>query len=152
MADLTSVAQTYSNAGAAITASYLGANNYKVAYPASAFGTRVLKFAKVVLSGGTPTDISTTPTISGSNFSKAVRAVQNYVELQFVGTPTSTAFVFAYYADTAQENINLGQPSGTAVASATWADMEAEVLAALGSWGSGVVTVSEVTASGASIA
>jgi hypothetical protein len=151
MADLSSYYNTYTNAGVGDADSILGANAYKQETPWSRFSTRDLTFLKVVVSGGTPPDLSVSPGATNSDFVKALRALQNFGELQFVGAPSATAFVVAVAGDTLQSNVGIGQPSGTASA-ATYADAEAQVLAALGSWGSGVVTISALTASGASIA
>ena len=88
MADISTVAQIYDNTGTEIQAARVGANAYKNENPFTRFGTRSLRFVKVVVSGGTPVDISTTPTITNSNLSKLVRAAQNYGELAVVGTPS----------------------------------------------------------------
>ena len=51
MADISTVAQIYDNAGAEITASRVGANAYKFVDPASQFSTRKLRFVKIVNGG-----------------------------------------------------------------------------------------------------
>jgi len=148
MADITTVAQIYDNAGAEITAARVGANAYKNENPFARFGTRSLRFVKVVVSGGTPVDISTTPTITNSNLSKLVRAAQNYGELAVVGTPSSTGVILAFSDDT----LNDGSAASPSLSDASYAKMEAEVLAALGSWASGVVTVTTVVPTGITFA
>jgi len=148
MADITTVAQIYDNAGAEITAARIGANAYKNENPFTRFGTRSLRFVKVVVSGGTPVDISTTPTITNSNLSKLVRAAQNYGELAVVGTPSSTGVILAFSDDT----LNDGSAASPSVSDASYAKMEAEVYAALGSWASGVVTVTTVVPTGITFA
>ena len=148
MADITTVAQIYDNAGAEITAARVGANAYKNENPFTRFGTRSLRFVKVVVSGGTPVDISTTPTITNSNLSKLVRAAQNYGELAVVGTPSSTGVILAFSDDT----LNDGSAASPSASDASYAKMEAEVLAALGSWASGVVTVTTVVPTGITFA
>jgi len=148
MADITTVAQIYDNAGAEITAARIGANAYKNENPFTRFGTRSLRFVKVVVSGGTPVDISTTPTITNSNLSKLVRAAQNYGELAVVGTPSSTGVILAFSDDT----LNDGSAASPSASDASYAKMEAEVYAALGSWGSGVVTVTTVVPTGITFA
>jgi len=148
MADISTVAQIYDNAGAEITAARIGANAYKNENPFTRFGTRSLRFVKVVVSGGTPVDISTTPTITNSNLSKLVRAAQNYGELAVVGTPSSTGVILAFSDDT----LNDGSAASPSASDASYAKMEAEVYAALGSWASGVVTVTTVVPTGITFA
>jgi hypothetical protein len=148
MADISTVAQIYDNSGNEITAARIGANAYKNENPFTRFGTRSLRFVKVVVSGGTPVDISTTPTITNSNLSKLVRAAQNYGELAVVGTPSSTGVILAFSDDT----LNDGSAASPSVSDASYAKMEAEILAALGSWGSGVVTVTTVVPTGITFA
>ena len=133
----------------------------------SNFGTRNLAFIKVVLSGGTPPDFTagTGPTgvytvlnnsTDGNDyFSVAVRTIQQYGEVYFVGTPTAQAFVVAVAIDTMNsaatssntEVFNTAYPT-----LGTFGGLAAQLLTALGSWGSGVVTITQLTASGASIA
>jgi len=109
MADLTSVAQTYSNAGAAITASYLSANNYKLlgdgaagVGPYTRFGTRQLQAIKIVSAS---VDFTTTPTITNSNMSKAVAGLlAGGAEVFYIGKPTASGanqFVALVALDTA---------------------------------------------------
>jgi hypothetical protein len=148
MADITNVLQISDNSGNPITAAYVNANAYKNENPFTRFGTRSIRFVKVVVSGGTPVDISTTPTISNSNLSKLVRAAQNYGELCVVGTPSSTGVILGFYDDT----INDGSTASPSASDASYGKMEAEVLAALGSWGSGVVTVTTVVPTGITFA
>jgi hypothetical protein len=148
MADLTTVAQIYDNAGAEITAARVGANAFKNEQPFSRFGTRSIRFVKVVVSGGTPPDLTTTPTITNSNISKLVRAAQNYGELHVVGTPSATGVILGFSDDT----INDGSSASPSLSDASYAKMEAEVYAALSSWGSGVVTVTTVVPTGITFA
>ena len=108
MADLTSFAQTYSNAGAAITASYLPANNYKLLGdgaagigPYTRFGTRQLQAIKVV---SATLDFTTTPTISNSLLSKAVAGlIAGGAEVFYVGKPhaSTQGFIALVALDTA---------------------------------------------------
>ena len=148
MADITNVRQTSDNAGSAITAAYVNANAFKNENPFTRFGTRSIRFVKVVVSGGSPVDISTTPTITNSNLSKLVRSAQNYGELCVVGTPSSTGVILGFYDDT----LNDGSTASPSASDASYGKMEAEVLAALGSWGSGVVTVTTVVPDGITFA
>ena len=133
----------------------------------SNFGTRNLAFIKVVLSGGTPPDFTAGTGPSGvytvlnnstdgnDYFSVAVRTIQQYGEVYFVGTPTAQAFVVAVAIDTMNsaatssntEVFNTAYPT-----LGTFGGLAAQLLTALGSWGSGVVTISQLTASGQSIA
>lgn len=112
----------------------------------SNFGTRNFRFVKVVLSGGTVPDLSATYTAANSLFSKAVRALSNSAEVYFLGVPSATAFVAAIADDTAN-GADSGNTQGTG-----FGLLEADILAATGSWASGVVTISSLTATGASIA
>ena len=148
MADITTVAQIYNNAGAETTAARVGANAYKNENPFTRFGTRAIRFVTVVTSGGAGLDISTTPTITNSNLSKLVRSAQNYGELCVVGTPSASGVVLGFYDDT----INDGSAASPSLSDASYAKMEAEIYAALGSWGSGVVTVTTVVPTGITFA
>jgi hypothetical protein len=148
MADLSTYFNTYSNAGVGDDDSILGANAYKNQNPFTRFGTRSLRFVTVVVSGGTPVDISTTPTIANSNLSKLVRAAQNYGELCVVGTPSASGVILGFYDDT----LNDGSAASPSLSDASYAKMEAEIYAALGSWGSGVVTVTTVVPTGVTFA
>jgi hypothetical protein len=148
MADISTVAQTYTNAGVAIAASYPAANAYENEQPFSRFGTRSIRFVKVVLSGGTPPDLTTTPTIPNSNISKLVRSAQNYGELHVVGTPSATGVILGFSDDT----LNDGSVASPSASDSSYAKMEAEIYAALASWGSGVVTVTTVVPTGITFA
>ena len=133
----------------------------------SNFGTRNLAFIKVVISGGTPPDFTagTGPTgvytvlnnsTDGNDyFSVAVRTIQQYGEVYFVGAPTAQAFVVAVAIDTmnsAATNSNTEVFNTAYPTLGTFGGLAAQLLTALGSWGSGVVTISQLTASGQSIA
>ena len=133
----------------------------------SNFGTRNLAFIKVVLSGGTPPDFTAGTGPSGvytvlnnstdgnDYFSVAVRTIQQYGEVYFVGAPTAQAFVVAVAIDTmnsaaTSSNVEVFNTSYPTLG--TFGGLAAQLLTALGSWGSGVVTITQLTASGASIA
>lgn len=122
------------------------AANYRKTASGSNFGTPTLGFFKVVVSGGSTPDLSVNPGNSNSDFHKAVNALQGFAELYMVGAPSATAFVFAAHDNTKQDS-----DTGTNVAGG-WGDAEAAILAALGSWSSGAVAITALTASGASIA
>ena len=133
----------------------------------SNFGTRNLAFIKVVLSGGTPPDFTAGTGPSGvytvlnnstdgnDYFSVAVRTIQQYGEVYFVGAPTAQAFVVAVAIDTMNsaatssntEVFNTAYPT-----LGTFGGLAAQLYTALGSWGSGSVAITQLTASGASIA
>jgi hypothetical protein len=136
MADLTSFAQTYSNAGAAITTAYLPANNYK-SVPSSKFGTRELAFYSVTISG-----VHTGYTASNSTYVKAIKGIQQVAEVYFVGTPASDAFVVAIATDT---------DNGQTSANASDESLEVAIERAL-AVSPGSATVAALAASGASIA
>lgn len=125
------------------------AANYQKYSATSQMGTRRLRFLKVLLSGGTPTNISTNYGNPTSNFAKAARTFQTYFETFALYAPSTSGGNYAFYAlvadDTAQDNLAFGQPTSTEVTSSTYADCEAAILAVLGSWGSGAVTISEIT-------
>ena len=148
MADISTVRQTSDNAGAEITAARVGANAYKNQNPFTRFGTRSIRFVTVVTSGGAGLDISTTPTITNSNLSKLVRSAQNYGELCVVGTPSASGVILGFYDDT----LNDGSAASPSLSDASYAKMEAEIYAALGSWASGVVTVTTVVPTGVTFA
>lgn len=133
----------------------------------SNFGTRNLAFLKVVLSGGTPPDFTagTGPTgvytvfnnstDSLDYFSVAVRTIQQFGEIYFVGAPTAQAFVVAVAIDTANDaaaNSNVEVFNTSYPTLSTFGALAAQLLNALGAWGSGAVTITQLTASGASIA
>ena len=77
-----------------------------------------------------------------------VRSAQNYGELCVVGTPSASGVVLGFYDDT----INDGSAASPSASDASYAKMEAEIYAALGSWGSGVVTVTTVVPTGITFA
>jgi len=148
MADITTVAQIYDNTGTEVQAARIGANAYKNENPFTRFGTRSIRFVTVVTSGGAGLNISTTPTITNSNLSKLVRSAQNYGELCVVGTPSATGVILGFYDDT----LNDGSAASPSLSDASYAKMEAEIYAALGSWASGVVTVTTVVPTGVTFA
>lgn len=134
----------------------------------SNFGTRNLAFIKIVISGGTPPDftagtgkandvytVNSNAQDSNAYFSTAVRTIQQYGEVYFVGTPTSTAFVVAVAIDTmnsAASNSNVEVFNTAYPTLGTFGGLAAQLLTVLGSWASGAVTITQLTASGASIA
>ena len=119
------------------------ATNYQKFSPTTQTSTRAFRVVKVLVGGGTPPNLSTSYATANSDYAKAVRTFETFFETYAVFAPVSTGFIAIIASDTAQDNIALGQPAGSVVASGTYADAEAAILAALGSWGSGTVTISE---------
>lgn len=125
----------------------LVAKNYQKVSPSSMFGTRELSFVKVVVTGADmTTQDGTTGTFdeADSLFSRAVRAIQGYVELFFLGTPDATSFVMAISGDTANDGEG---ETGLGV----YGNIESDVAGALG-LADGDVVLTELTSVGASIA
>jgi hypothetical protein len=145
MADISTVAQTYTNAGAAVAASYPAANAYKFVDPKSNFGTRSIRFVTIVNGGDlTAGDFTTTKANSNSNLSKAVRCAMNYGEVAVIGTPSATGLVVGYFDDT----LNDGSAASPSLSDGSYAKLEAELAAATG----GVHTVTTVVPTGITFA
>ena len=140
MADISTVAQIYDNAGAEITASRVGANAYKFVDPASQFSTRKLRFVKIVVASLTSGDLTTSKADTNSNLAKAVRCAQNYGEIYVVGTPSATGLIVGYADDT----LNDGSAASPSASDASYGKLEAEVVAAIG----GSCTVTTVVPTG----
>ena len=77
----------------------------------SNFGTRQLRFVKVAITSATNADLSKgadgqtgTYTESLSMFATAIRGIQQFAEIYFVGVPTSAGFVIAVSDDTDNDN------------------------------------------------
>ena len=161
MADISTVVQTYSNAGAAVA--YANSNSGRLVSPENfstsgitrtytgpytQFGTRQLKFLKVVgveSNGSSAVDFSTTYTASGSDLSLAVRAIQTYAEVFAVGIPDATGFIVVIGADTGN-GADSGNTQGTG-----YGLMEAAVTAGLANGGSSATTITELTFDGVAI-
>lgn len=124
-----------------LVGSTVAANYLKTTGNFSQFGTRELAFISITVSG-----VHTGATSADSLFSKTVRALQQSVEVYFVGTPASNAFVAIIAADTSfnYDSASAGVGSGTG-----WGLLETAIAA-----GNGAVaaTVATLAASGASIA
>ena len=110
MADLTSIAQTYDNAGAAITTAYLPANNFKLlgdgaagVGPYTRFGTPQLLALKIVSSA---LDETTTPAISKSILQKIINGLQSHAEVYYVGIPAANFIVALVNASTVSRGGN----------------------------------------------
>ena len=119
----------------------VAANYLKTTGNFSQFGTRELAFISISVSG-----LDTTYANANSTFSKTVRALQQLVEVYFVGTPASGAVVAIIAADTSfnYDSASAGVGSGTG-----WGLLETALNAGVGT---GTFTVASLTASGASIA
>jgi len=160
MADLTSVAQTYSNAGAAITASYLSANNYKLLGdgaagigPYTRFGTRQLVALQVV---SATLDFTTTPTITNSLMSKAVAGlIAGGAEVFYVGKPhaSTQGFIALVALDTANAG-GRGADSigGTADTGNTSYETLEESVSLRAKAANGDITITEVVLTGTTFA
>jgi hypothetical protein len=144
MADISTVAQIYDNAGAEITAARVGANAFKFVDPASQFGTRRIRFVSIVVGSLTSGDLTTSKATTNSNLAKAVRCAQNYGELIVVGTPSATGLIVGYSDDT----LNDGSAASPSLSDASYAKLEAEVVAAIG----GTCTVTTVVPTGVTFA
>ena len=122
--------------------------NWLKTAPSTQFGTRELTFLKVVATGSdgsTAVDFSATSTASNSDFSKAVRTIQNFNEIYAVGTPDATGFIVVI-ADDTKNGANSGNTQGTGHGL-----LEAALVAALAKGGSATATVSELTFDGVAI-
>ena len=122
--------------------------NWLKTAPSTQFGTRQLTFLKVVATGSdgsTAVDFSATSTASNSDFSKAVRTIQNFNEIYAVGTPDAVGFIVVI-ADDTKNGANSGNTQGTGHGL-----LEAALVAALAKGGSATATVSELTFDGVAI-
>jgi hypothetical protein len=122
--------------------------NWLKTAPSTQFGTRELTFLSVVATasnGSTAVDFSATSTASNSDFSKAVRTIQNFNEIYAVGTPDATGFIVVI-ADDTKNGANSGNTQGTGHGL-----LEAALVAALAKGGSATATVAELTFDGVAI-
>ena len=122
--------------------------NWLKTAPSTQFGTRELTFLKVVATGSdgsTAVDFSATSTASNSDFSKAVRTIQNFNEIYAVGTPDAVGFIVVI-ADDTKNGANSGNTQGTGHGL-----LEAAMVAALAKGGTATATVSELTFDGVAI-
>ena len=160
MADLTSFAQTYSNAGAAITASYLPANNYKLLGdgaagigPYTRFGTRQLVALQVV---SATLDFTTTPTIPNSLMSKAVAGlIAGGAEVFYVGKPhaSTQGFIALVALDTANPGGRGADAiGGTADTGNTTYETLEETVSLRAKGANGDITITEMVLTGTTFA
>jgi len=124
------------------------AANWLKTSPSTQFGTRQLTFLKIVATesnGSTAVDFSATSTASNSDFSIAVRTVQNFNEIYAVGTPDAVGFIVVI-ADDTKNGADSGNTQGTGHGL-----LEAALVAALANGGSSTATVTELTFDGVAI-
>ena len=137
MADIYTVAQTYDNAGAAIVASRVPANNFKTVQRTQ-IGTRELSVIKVLVGGtnasmilvdGSTGDVGGIPghTYTNSLFSAAVRNLQIFGELYAVYTPVATGFIAIVATDT----LNGSEVATPNLNATTFGSAEASIKAAI---------------------
>ena len=128
---------SYSNAGAGIAGSKLGANAFKTA-ARTQFGTRELSVIKVLVGGtnasmilvdGSTADVGGIPghTYTNSLFSAAVRNLQIFGELYAVYTPVATGFIAIVATDTLNGS-EVATPNTNAT---TFGSAEASIKAAI---------------------
>ena len=110
MADISAVAQTYDNTGAAIALSYPAANNYKLlgdgaagVGPYTRFGTPQLLALKIVSAALNET---TTPAITKSILQKIINGLQSHAEVYYVGIPDADFIVALVNASTVSRGGN----------------------------------------------
>ena len=138
MADIYTVAQTYDNAGAAIVASRVPANNFKTVQRTQ-IGTRELTVLKVLVGGtnasmilvdGSTGDVGGIAghTYTNSLFSAAVRNLQIFGELYAVYTPVATGFIAIVATDTLNSSES---GNGTNPIATTFGLAEASIKAAI---------------------
>lgn len=120
---------------------------YGVGQQFSNFGTRQVRFVKVVISGGSNNDLTkgsdgATGSYSDSLslFALAIRGIQQYAEIYYVGTPVATGFVIAVSDDTDNDN----DASNGNISNGGNGLIEAAVNAAIGSGTSTVTTISNL--------
>jgi hypothetical protein len=136
MADLTTAGSyfpIYSNAGAGIAGSKLGANNYKTSATYSNFGTRQLAFYKIAGYTG----VEGTAGTSNGDLYDILRGVQSYAEVFYSTVDTNLVYVaIAVDTNNAQASDN---PNDIAGSSTTLAGLKAAIEASAG--GTATVTV-----------
>ena len=136
MADIYSVAQTVSNAGATVATA--GSNALKTVQRTQ-FGTRELSVVKVLVGGtnasmilvdGSTGDVGGIPghTYSNSLFSAAVRNLQIFGEVYAVYTPVATGFMAVVATDTLNSSES---GNGTNPIATTFGLAEASIKAAI---------------------
>jgi hypothetical protein len=124
-----------------------GSNVRTYTGPFTQFGTRQLKFLKITaVHDGAAVNFSTTYTAANSDYSVAVRAIQNVAEVYAVGTPDATGFIAIIAADTANGS---DTATGTQPITTGYGVLEAAIKAAVEADTS--ATVVELTFDGVAI-
>ena len=110
MADISTVAQTFDNAGAQIATANAAANNYKLlgdgtagVGPYTRFGTPQLLALKIV---STALDETTTPAITKSILQQIINGLQAHAEVYYVGIPAANFIVAIVNASTVSRGGN----------------------------------------------
>ena len=123
--------------------------------PFSTFGTRDLVFVKLTSvgnDGSTAVNFSTNYLNSNSDFSKALRTIQNFGEVYYATTPNSTGFTVVLSRDTVNAADSGNTQGSTAAGSTAFGLMEAAIVSALAYGGSAAATMTALTPTGVSIA
>jgi hypothetical protein len=139
----------------AIEGTTVGANSRKVlgdgasgAGPFTRFGTRQLQAIKVV---SATVNFSTSYTASNSNFSKAIRAIQDRAEVFYAGIPGNTATGFTVLIG----SINSDSGDGYGAQSTddgTYDNLEEAVDVAVNGSDTGNITITNITLTGLTFA
>lgn len=119
--------------------------------PFTQFSTRQLAFLKVVATesnGSSAVDFSATYTASNSDYSVAVRTIQQVAEVYAVGTPDATGFIVVVAIDTANSS---DTATGTQPVTTGYGVLEAALVAALANGGSSTATVTALAFDGVAI-
>ena len=160
MADITTVAQTYDNAGSEITAARISANAFKTLGdgasgigPYTRFGTPQLTALQVV---SATLDFTTTPAIVNSNLSKLVRGVQAAgVDIFYIGKPhaSTQGVIFLVTSNTLSRGGRGASAYGGTedTGETTYENIEEQVADALGVAGSDI-TATELVLTGTTFA
>lgn len=139
----------------AIEGTTVGANSRKVlgdgtsgAGPFTRFGTRQLQAIKVV---SATVNFSTSYSATNSNFSKAIRVIQDRAEVFYAGIPGNTATGFTVLIS----SVNSDSGDGYGAASAddgTYDNLEEAVDVAVNGSDTGNITITNITLTGLTFA
>jgi hypothetical protein len=114
--------------------------------PYTRFGTPQLQAIKVISSAY---NFTTTPAVTNSNMSKAIRGLQQLGEIYYAGVPTASGanqFIALINLNNTFNGATQGSGSDGASQDGTYTAVEADILAELG--GSGSVTITNSTLTG----
>jgi hypothetical protein len=123
--------------------------------PFSVFGTRDLVFIKLTAVGNdgtTAVNFSTNYLNSNSDFSIALRTIQNFGEVYYATTPNATGFAVAVSRDTVNAADSGTTQGSTAAGSTAFGLMETAIVSALAKGGTSAATMTALTPTGVSIA